>query len=382
MSATPKPAGAPAVSLGERMWAAVAWLEQRLNLTELFSFLTHFGIIYTPVDTQRPLREVLTEIGRKPIVSYARWPHILGLLTGILFALQAVSGTLLAFYYHPTASTAYASTRSIVRDVPLGWLVHQVHSWGSYLLMAVVLVRILRMFWDGLYRAPREVLWFSATALGYLVIQLDFTGRLLPWDVQSYWAAIRGLEVITSVPVVGPLLGFVVGGKTLSQDSLIRFYVLHSLVLPGLYIAMVWVSFATMRRVGLSQTDEAKQKTTTFRKHVSDLMIIMLLLFAGLVTLATLVPFRFHGAADPYITPKGIRPPWYMLALYATFQVPLPKWIPGFFALVLSFAVPFLPAVLKATGDRLDEKRLRMVGLAAFALWAVLTVVGAVVERS
>jgi ubiquinol-cytochrome c reductase cytochrome b subunit len=382
MSPDPKPAGATARNVGERMWAGVAWLERRMNLTELFSFLTHFGIIYTPVDTQRPLREVLTEIGRKPIVSYARWPHILGLLTGILFALQAISGTLLAFYYQPTASTAYVSTRSIVRDVPLGWLVHQVHSWGSYLLMAVVLVRILRMFWDGLYRVPREVLWFSAVALGYLVLQLDFTGRLLPWDVQSYWAAIRGLEVLSSVPLIGPLLAFVVGGKTLSQDSLIRFYVLHSLVLPALYVAMVWVTFATMRRVGLSRVDEAPPRTTTFRKHVSDLVIIMLLLFAGLVTLATLVPFHFHGAADPYVTPKGVRPPWYMLALYATYQVPLPKWIPGLFALALSFALPFLPAVLKATGDRLDERRLRIAGLTAFVLWTVLTVVGAVADRS
>jgi ubiquinol-cytochrome c reductase cytochrome b subunit len=382
MSAPPNTGGRPAVRLGERMWGGLAWLEKRLNVTELFSFLTHFGVLYTPVDTQRPLREVLREIGRTPIVSYARWPHILGLLTGILFALQAISGTLLAFYYQPTALTAYASTRSIVRDVPLGWLVHQVHGWGSYLLMAVVLVRILRMFWDGLHRAPREVLWFSATALGYLVIQLDFTGRLLPWDVQSYWAAIRGLEVISSVPLIGPLLAFVVGGRTLSQDSLIRFYVLHSLVLPALYVGMVWVTFATMRRVGLSRGDEATQRTTTFRKHVSDLLIIMLLLFAGLVTLATLVPFHFHGAADPYVTPKGIHPPWYMLALYASYQVPLPKWIPGLFALALSFAIPFLPVVLKLTGDRLDEKRLRLAGLVAFGLWTALTVVGAVLDRS
>ena len=381
MSASGNTGGPPVTGLRERAWAWVAWLEQRLNVTELFSFLTHFGVIYTPVDTRRPLREVLREIGAKPIVSYARWPHVLGLLTGILFALQAISGTLLAFYYQPTAATAYESTRTIVRDVPLGWLVHQVHALGSYLLMAVVIVRIGRMFWDGLYRAPREVLWFSAVVLGYLVIQMDFTGRLLPWDVQSYWAAIRGLEVITTVPVVGPLLGFVVGGRTLSQDSLNRFYVLHSLVLPTLYVSMVWVTFATMRRVGLSRVDEAPPPTTTFRKHVSDLMIIMLLLFAGLVTLATLVPFHFRGAADPYATPKGVRPPWYILALYATQQVPLPKWIAGLLALLVSFSIPFLPALLRVTGDRLDERRLRNAGLAVFALWFALSIVGVVVDR-
>ena len=71
------------------------------------------------------------------------------------------------------------------------------HAWGAYLLVAVVVfLRLMRLFWDGLYRAPREVLWFAAVALGGSVLQLDFTGRLLPWDVQSYWAAVRGLEVV------------------------------------------------------------------------------------------------------------------------------------------------------------------------------------------
>src|SRR5689334_4203357 len=81
---------------------ALDWLEQRFNLSELFSFLTHFGLIYTPIDTQRPLRDVLKQIAETPIVSYVRWPHVLGLLTALGFALEAVSGILLAFYYQPT----------------------------------------------------------------------------------------------------------------------------------------------------------------------------------------------------------------------------------------------------------------------------------------
>src|SRR5512138_3652026 len=174
MSATGNPERAPAARRGWRSGAWLEWLEQRLNLTDLFSFLTHFGLIYTPIDTRKPLREVLREIGSKPMVSYARWPHILGLLTAILFGLEAVSGVLLTFYYQPTAAAAYGSTRLIVRDVPLGWLVHHVHAWGAYLLVAVVFLRLMRLFWDGLYRAPREVLWFAAVALGWTVIQLDF----------------------------------------------------------------------------------------------------------------------------------------------------------------------------------------------------------------
>lgn len=380
MNATPDDGRTPARrSWRDARW--IEWLEERLNATELFSFLTHFGLLYTPIDTRRPLREVLRDIAVQPMVSYARWPHVLGLLTAVLFGLQVVSGVLLAFYYQPTAAAAYGSTRLIVRDVPLGWLVHHVHAWGSYLLVAVVLVRIVRLFWDGLYRAPREVLWFSAVALGWLALQADFTGRLLPWDVQSYWSAVRGLEVVWALPVVGPVLSFLVGGRTMSEDVLNRFYVLHIIVLPALYLGFVWVTFATMRHVGLSRAGAAPEPTTTFRRHVANMLILTLVLFAILVTLATLLPFRFHGAADPYLTPRGVRPPWYMLSVYTVFQAPLPTWLTGLPILAVALALPFLPALLHAARNRFDEKRLRTAGVAVFAVWLALTVAGFFVER-
>ncbi len=370
---------APPATRDRTAW--LDWLEQRLKLTELFSLLSHFGLVYTPIDTERPLRETLRVIARTPVVSYARWPHVLGLLTALVFGLEAASGVLLAFYYHPTATEAFTSTRSIVRDVPLGWLVHQVHAWGAWLLVGIVLLRAARLFWDGLYHAPREVLWFCAVALAFLVLQLDFTGLLLPWDVQSYWAAVRGLEVVWAVPIVGPLLSFFVGGRTMSEDVLNRFYVLHIVVLPMLYLAFVYLTFATMRRVGLSRAGAAAPPLTTFRRHAFDLLILTLVLFAGLVTLATLLPFHFHGAADPYTTPKGTRPPWYLLAPHVLFQLPIPKWIPGLPVLAITLALPFLPALIPASRGRLDDQRLRRAGLVAAGLWLLLTVAGVFVDR-
>ncbi len=364
-----------------RLEKAVDWVDDRVNLSELFSFLTHFGLIYTPVDTKRPLRDVIHQVRTTPLESYVRWPHILGLLTAVLFGLEAVSGILLAFYYQPTSMSAYDSTRTIVRDVMLGWLVHHVHMWGSYLLCAVVVLRMLRLFWDGLYQAPRELLWFSSVALAWIVLQLDFTGLLLPWDVQSYWSAQRGLEIVWSLPVVGSILSALVGGRTMSEDVLLRFYVLHIIVLPLMYLAFVYFTFATMRRVGLSRVVGAVPKLTTFRRHVSDLVVITLLLFAGLVTLATLMPYQFHGAADPYQTPKGTLPPWYMLAPYALYAVPIPKWIFGLGLLAVAFALPLLPAIVKAAGTRLDEKKVRMAGVGVFVLWIVLSVLGMLVDR-
>jgi quinol-cytochrome oxidoreductase complex cytochrome b subunit len=377
MSATPQDPHRGPGSATPLRWAIVEWLEKRINVTELFSLLTHFGLVYTPVDTRRPLREVMREIGETPLVSYARWPHVLGLLAALLFGLEAFTGILLAFYYHPTAEAAYDSTAGIVRDVPAGWFIHQMHVWGAYLLVAVVLLRVARLFWDRLYHAPREVLWVSGMLLGFLVLQLDFTGRLLPWDVKSYWAAVRGLEVVWSLPVIGPILSFLVGGRIINDDVLLRFYVLHIVVLPALYLGAIWFTFATMRRIGLSQATERGVATTTFRKHIIDLVTITLALFTGLVTLATLVPFRFHGPADPYTTPAGTRPPWYMLAAYALLQnVPGPAFLVGTVLLVVALALVFLPMWSARHHEAVDDKRLRQVGIAFAALWLVLTVVG------
>ena len=365
-------------------WAIVEWIEERINLTEIFSIITSFGIVYTPVDTRRPLREAMAEIGATPLVSYARWPQVLGLLTALLFALEAVTGVLLAFYYHPTGEGAYDSTAGIVREVPLGWFVHQMHDWGAYLLIAVVVIRVLRMFWDRLYHAPREVLWLTAVMLMWIVLQMDFTGRLLPYDVKSYWSAMRGLEIVCSQPVVGPFISFVLGGHVITENVLLRCYVLHVVVLPLLYLIGIYVTFGTMRRIGLSVSAEGGDLSnrTTWRKHTLDFIIIQLLLFAGLVTLATLLPFRFHGAADPYVTPPGTHPSWYLLSAYTIVQyVPGPEWIAGLILLAAGLAIPIVPLWSARNPGKLSDQRLRQAGIALFSVWIVLTLVGAFVGR-
>jgi quinol-cytochrome oxidoreductase complex cytochrome b subunit len=360
----------------------VEWLEQRLNLTEIFSFLTHFGLVYAPIDRSRPVREVVRELATQPVPSHARGPRVLGLLAAILFGLEALTGVLLAYYYRPTPEAAFESTRTIVRDLPAGWFIHEMHAWGAYLLVAVVVLRLLRLFWDGLYRAPREVLWWSAVILAWLVLQLDFTGRLLTWDARSYWSTVRGMEVVWALPVVGPVLAFLLGGRVVNEDVLIRFYVLHLLVLPAFYLTFVYLTFSTLRRVGLSPpADAGPEGTVTFRHHLYSMLILSVLLFGVLVTLATLLPFGFAGPADPYSTPLGVRPPWYMLAPYALFQrLPLPVWVTGLLLLGVAVAVLLLPLWIRERGV-LEPRRLRAAGVLALVVWAALSVVGMLIDR-
>jgi quinol-cytochrome oxidoreductase complex cytochrome b subunit len=361
----------------------VDWLEQRVNLSEIFSFLTHFGLVYTPVDTRKPVREVLRDVAAEPVPRYAHGARALGLLAAILFGLQIVTGVLLAYYYRPTPEAAFESTRTIVRDLPGGWFIHQMHAWGSWLLVAVIVLRLLRLFWEGLYRAPREVLWWCAVAMTWVVIQSDFTGRLLTWDSHTYWGTVRGLEVVWAIPIAGPVLAFLLGGRTVNEDVLIRFYVLHLMVLPVFYAGFLYLTFATLRRVGLSRPEAARdQGTIHYREHVYSMTMLTVGLFAVLVTLATLLPFRFHAAADPYATPGGVRPPWYMLAPYALLQhLPVPAWLSGLGLLAAAIAVLLLPLLLRGDDTPGRRRRLRLAGVAVLAVWLALSVLGALLER-
>ena len=360
----------------------VDWLEQRVNLSEIFSFLTHFGLVYTPVDTHKPVREVLRDVAAKPVPRYAHGARALGLLAAILFGLQIVTGVLLAYYYRPTPEAAFESTRTIVRDLPGGWFIHQMHAWGSWLLVGVIVLRLLRLFWEGLYRAPREVLWCCAVAMTWVVIQSDFTGRLLTWDSHTYWSTVRGLEVVWAIPIAGPILAFLLGGRIVNADVLIRFYVLHVMVLPAFYAAFLYLTFATLRRVGLSQTGPARdERPIHYREHLYSMTMLTVGLFAILVTLATLLPLRFHGAADPYVTPGGVRPPWYMLAPYVLLQrLPLP-WLSGLVLLAAAIAVLLLPLWLRGDETRERRLRIRLAGVGVLLVWLVLSVLGALLER-
>lgn len=361
-----------------------AWLERRLDLSELFSFVTHFGLVYTPVDTTRPLSEVLERVAGERVESYVHGPRVLGLLAAIVFLLQCVSGVLLAFYYQPTPEAAFGSTRTIVRDIPFGWYVHQLHAWGAWALGVLVVLRMLRLFWDGLYRAPREVLWFCAVGMAWLVLQMEFTGRLLVWNVHSYWSVVRGMEVVYALPVVGPALAFLLGGHVVNQSTLIRFYVLHVMVLPLWFALGVFLTFASLRRVGLSHVSGVpERRTTTYRQHLYSVGILLLLAFGVVTTLTVVAPFRFVAAADPYATPSGARPPWYMLAPYALLEgVPVPALVTGGLLVLAAFAVLLLPLIARRIGAfGEDARRMRILGLSLFGLWVALSVWGAVMER-
>ncbi|MBI2266560.1 MAG: cytochrome b N-terminal domain-containing protein [Armatimonadetes bacterium] len=191
---------------------------------------------------------------KKPVPKFINLTHCFGGITFLLFGVQVISGILLAIYYKATPDKAYESVQYIVNEVPMGWLIRQVHAWGANLMIIAVMLHTFRILWHRAYRPPREFNWVVGSFLLFATMAFGFSGYLLPWDQLSYWATTVGTEMASSVPVIGPhLLTFMRGGATVDAPTLTRFYALHVLVLPVTTMALLGLHFLMVRRLGVAK---------------------------------------------------------------------------------------------------------------------------------
>jgi quinol-cytochrome oxidoreductase complex cytochrome b subunit len=349
------------------------WFQERLNLTEIFSFITTFGLAYGDIDTRKPLAEAIKDAFKKPLPAYAQWPYVLGILSFVLFLFQVGTGMLLAFYYQPVPEDAYASVLLVIRDLPLGWYIHQMHHWGSHILLALLALRLARFFVHGTYKAPRELLWIFGVVLLFLAVHAALTGSLLPWDQKAYWSTTRSLEIIRDLPLLGPLFSFFMGQLEVQSNTLTRFYILHAILIPLFTFAFFYLHFATVRRIGLSPLAEGRplDPKPLFPDHLLNLLVILLLLFGAILTLAVLAPAVFEEQADPFSSPQGVHPPWYFLPAYGLREL-LPPWMAGIILLLALVAFVLVP-FLDRTPDRpLSRRPLALLFFAATCLALVL----------
>lgn len=360
------------------------WFSRRLNLTEIFSLLTSYGIYYGELDSRKPLREALAEAEQRPVALYSRWPRILSLIAVVLIGIELLTGGLLALYYLPTPDSAHPSLGTILRDVHFGDFVHQMHFWGGQLLILVLILRVLRYFVGGMYKTPRELIWVFGALLLLAAFHLDLTGRALPMTDRGYWSSVRALEIVGAVPIYGPLIHFLVGGggAFITELTLIRFYILHVAVLPIIAVTLIYLHFSTIRRVGLGDAEPGRQVQTqrVLRSQLLTMAIVLTLVFGLLVTLAVVVPKPFQREADPFATVPGIGPPWYLLAPFGFLEwMPsfLPSWLSGmvlFLAFMVFLALPFLD---RAQSGSLGRRVVVVIGLLVMVAWVLLTIYGA-----
>ena len=290
--------------------------------------------------------------------NYSLW---LGTISAALFLLLILSGLPLLFLYIPSVERAYASVKDIEYVVTFGAWLRSVHRIAAHLMVAVVVLHLARVFLTGAYKnglgggQRREWNWVIGIGMLLLTLFLSFTGYLLPWDQLAYWAVTVGTNIASSVPLVGPRLReLLLGGRAIEQPTLIRFYVLHIVALPGLLgVLFVYHMWRVRKDGGLARADReallekpvptppVATKTYTLLgvasgtapairassierrdatvNSVPDLTrraaIVVLGTIALLSILAVFVRSPLEEPANALVTPNPAKAPWYFLWL-------------------------------------------------------------------
>lgn len=183
----------------------------------------------------------------------------LGLISFFLFVLLTISGILLMFYYVPSTTQAYDRMLDLRGSVAFGTFLRNMHRWAAHGMVAFVAFHMARVFFTGSYKKPREFNWVLGVILFLLTLFSSFTGYLLPWDQLAFWAITVGTSIAGYAPVIGKDIKFLLlGDNTVGQEALLRFYVLHVVVLPLILTLFVAIHFWRIRKDGgLSRPPEA-----------------------------------------------------------------------------------------------------------------------------
>jgi cytochrome b6 len=207
------------------------------------------------LDDRLDVKEPWADIAGKPVPKFARqWFYCLGGITALLFAIQGLTGILLAFYYKPTAAEAYASIQFIENEVYFGAAVRALHHWAANGTIIMCIAHMIRVFLTGAYKAPRELNWVAGTVLLLVTMGFGLTGYLLPWDQTAFWATTVATDIAGGIPDAGPLaLVIARGGWTVTGATLGRFFAVHTLVLPTVTVIFMGLHFLMIRRQGIAR---------------------------------------------------------------------------------------------------------------------------------
>ncbi len=192
--------------------------------------------------------------------SYSFW---LGTISAALFFLLILSGLPLLFLYVPSVERAYQSVKDIEFVITFGSWIRAVHRIAAHGMVIAVFLHLMRVFLTGAYKngagrgQRREWNWVLGVVMLLLTLFLSFTGYLLPWDQLAFWAVTVGTNIASAIPGVGPSVReLLIGGRTIEQATLIRFYVLHVVILPlGLGVLFAYHMWRIRKDGGLARAE-------------------------------------------------------------------------------------------------------------------------------
>jgi ubiquinol-cytochrome c reductase cytochrome b subunit len=289
----------------------------------------------------------------------ALWSFVILLLTGTFLSLFFVPSTSEVIYHGSYVkldgirmSEAYQSTLNISFDVRGGLLIRQIHHWAADLFMAALIIHMLRVFFTGAYRKPREVNWLIGIVLFSLGLIEGLFGYSLP-DDQLSGAGLRIFEgVLQGIPIVGTYLAyFLFGGPFPGNDIVPRMYIIHVLLIPGILLALITAHLFIMfhqkhtQMPGLGNTEKNVRGQPFFPYFLAKGGAWFFFIFGALVLLATFAqinPIWLYGPYTPVAISSASQPDFYMGILEGSLRM-MPAWEWNFLGhtLSLSVLIPF-----------------------------------------
>jgi ubiquinol-cytochrome c reductase cytochrome b subunit len=303
------------------------------------------------LDDRTGYRRSLAHLLEEPLPKGTGWAFTTGSVLMFLLGVQLLTGIVLSMYYVPAPTMAYDSVRYITNELTYGFALRGLHFWGASFIVIAAVVHMLRVFFYGSYKAPREVTWLTGVIMLLLILAFALSGYLLPWDQKAYWATTVTINIARGTPVLGEYVADVMrGGTVLGALTLGRWYTAHVFLLPSALALFVVAHIALMRRHGISgplRKQEGSGKPFYPWHAIKDTLVIAAV-FAALVTIALKLPAELDEVANPADASYIPRPEWYFLGLFQLlkyFPGPLEPLatmvIPGL-AVGFLFALPFL----------------------------------------
>ena len=267
------------------------------------------------------------------------WSFMLGEIALYSFVILLLSGTFLSFWFDPSMqhvtykgsyqplkdvemSAAYASALHISFDIRGGLLMRQIHHWAALIFMAAIVVHLMRVFFTGAFRKPREFNWILGIALLTLGIVEGFLGYSLPDDLLSGTGVRIAHAIIQSIPVVGTYLSFFAFGGAFPGEVFIpRIYIVHVLLLPGIFLALITVHLMLVwyqkhtQYPGPGRTEKnvvGYPLMPVYMAKAGGFFFIVFGVTAFLGAVASINPIWLYGPYTPGQISAGSQPDWYM----------------------------------------------------------------------
>ncbi|MEN9872499.1 MAG: hypothetical protein RL450_434 [Actinomycetota bacterium] len=316
------------------------------------------------LDERVGLGTVVKGFGRKIFPDH--WSFMLGEVALYSFVILVLSGTFLTFYFQPSMavvhyegsyaplkgaemSIAYASSLDISFDIRGGLLMRQVHHWAALLFVAASGLHMLRVFFTGAFRKPRELNWLVGFMLFILGMAAGFTGYSLPDDLLSG----NGLRIIDGmikgIPLIGPSISSgLFGGEFPGTEIVARLYSLHIMIVPGLIILfialhlMMVVLHKHTHYSGPGRRDDNVVGYPLMPVYVAKAGGFFFLVFGVIMAISatfTINPIWNYGPYDPSPVSAGTQPDWYIGWLDGALRLAPSNWDVAVFGYVLPFGV-------------------------------------------